>query len=176
MQRGNNPAGESLLSALRRATTGDHFWEPYLVDLMGADPPAFSIHLAILVEPYLQYVLDGRKSIESRFSARRIPPFEGVRAGDVLVLKRSGGPVVGLCEIHHIWSYRLDSASWTHIRKEFAESLCAQDPSFWEVRRNAAFATLMRIRHVLAVPPIEYRKRDRRAWVTIVPGAHQGEL
>src|ERR1700686_1163065 len=66
------------------------------------------IHLAVLVEPYLSLILDGKKTIESRFSTNRHAPFEQVQRGDVLILKRSSGPVEGLCTVSDAWFYQLN--------------------------------------------------------------------
>ena len=166
----------SLLTELLAAVQGDAFWEPYLAPLVGDVPPAFALHLGIFVEPYLQYILDGRKTIESRFSTRRLAPYQHVGPGDVLLLKQTAGPIVGLCQIAHVWFYQLDPHSWQTIRTSFAQALCAQDPEFWTDRAHASFATLMHIRDVQAIPPITYQKRDRRGWVVLRPATEQLEL
>jgi dephospho-CoA kinase len=90
-----------------------------------------------------------------------------VQRGDIVFLKRSSGPVVGLCQIADAWFYHLDPYSWSMIRKEFTQALCAQDPAFWQVRRHACFATLMRLQHVRTLSPLPYAKRDRRGWVIL---------
>ena len=69
-----------------------------------------SIHLAVFVEPFLQFVLDGRKTVESRFSIHRRPPFGCVRSGDLVLIKESGGPVVAMAEVSNVWYYQLDPA------------------------------------------------------------------
>ena len=53
-----------------------------------SEPSPFSVHLAILLEPYLQYILDGTKTVESRFSKNRIAPYNMVEPGDVVLLKK----------------------------------------------------------------------------------------
>jgi adenylate kinase family enzyme len=78
--------------------------------------------------------------------------------------------VVGLCEVGQTWFYRLDPRSWRTIRKEFTQSLCAQDPNFWESRERASFATLMQVDNVRRIDPIPWVKRDRRGWVVLRPG------
>src|SRR5690554_1453539 len=115
-----------IAQPLLRAVQGDTFWEPYLKALQTVESLPFSIHLAILVEPYLQFILEGRKTVESRFSAKRCAPFERVRPGDVILLKRSSGPIVGLCQVAHAWFYSLDATTWTFIQERFAEAICAQ--------------------------------------------------
>jgi hypothetical protein len=135
-----------------------------------AEPPC-SLHLAVFVEPYLQYVLQGTKTVESRFSLRRCAPYGRVRPGDVMLLKRSGGPIVGLCAVANVWLYHLDPASWQFIRREFTQALCAQDPAFWQQRERANFATLLRVENARTIPPLAFPKRDRRGWVVVRDGA-----
>ena len=52
-------------------------------------------HLVILKKPYLEAILSGRKTIESRFTKTKRPPFGQIEAGDRLFLKLSSGPVCG---------------------------------------------------------------------------------
>src|SRR6202035_5734171 len=60
-----------------------------------------NIHLAVFVEPYLTFVLEGKKTIDSRFSVNRHAPFEQVKNGDLLILKQSSGPICGVCSVSH---------------------------------------------------------------------------
>jgi hypothetical protein len=152
---------------LRAAVHGDPFLDAYLTHGEAAPGVQFMLHLAILTEPFLGYLLDGRKTVESRFSSRRFAPYGKVARGDVLLLKRSGGPIVGLCWVANIWFYHLDPRSWRSIKEEFTAALCAQDPAFWRQRASASFASLMRVEHVRALKPIRYPKRDRRGWVVL---------
>ncbi len=157
-----------LLTQLRTRVAGDPFWDSYLTHTLHSPMP-FGLHLGIFVEPFLQYVLAGQKTVESRFSVHRCAPYQQVQAGDVLLVKRSGGGIVGLAQISYTWFYHLDPTSWQTIRKEFTQALCAQDPRFWQDRAHATFATLLRIHHVRSFAPIPFVKRDRRGWVVLQP-------
>ena len=157
----------SFVNDLRSILHGDPFWEGYFSQVVGQYYFPFTLHLAILVEPYLQFILDGQKTVESRFSTRRYPPYKSVYRGDAILLKRSGGPIVGLCQVADAWFYQLDMASWETIKEEFAQAICAQDPLFWKDREHASFATLIRIKHVRSLEPIYFTKRDRRGWVIL---------
>ena len=126
-----------------------------------------SVHLAIFIEPYLKYVLEGSKTVESRFSIPRCPPWNRVQKGDILLLKASGGPVVGICQISMVWYYHLNPQTWAHLRKDFTDSLRAQDPKFWASRSRASYATLMRVEHVRSLPRFTFPKADRRGWVVL---------
>lgn len=154
---------------------GDPFWENYLTQQDAKENSAHRLHLAIFIEPYLQYILDGIKTIESRFSVSRCAPYKAIERGDIVLLKKSSGPIVGICRAADVWFYQLDKKSWQSIKKGFAIALCAQDPDFWKSRKHAAFATLIRIDRITAIQPINIIKNDRRGWV-VLGGKTQKEL
>ncbi|MBS1852794.1 MAG: ASCH domain-containing protein [Acidobacteria bacterium] len=134
-----------------------------------------SIHLAVFIEPYLTFVLDGKKTIDSRFSVNRHPPFEQVRKGDLLVLKQSSGPVCGVCRVSNAWYYRLDPKSWSEIER-YAAALCMDDSEFWKKKRDASFATLIRLENVVRIPEIAVNKLDPRGWVVLKDAKQQRSL
>ncbi len=158
----------TALAWLRHLTrsTDDSAWQKLLSPFVGGEVPPVSLHLAVLVEPYLGFILGGQKTIESRFSVRPGPPYGRVDAGDVVLMKASGGPIVGAFTAGSAWDYRLDPRSWRELRSTFAEALCAQD-GFWERRAAAEYATLIRVREPRALPPLAIPKRDRRGWVVV---------
>ena len=158
-----------LIGEVARQVMGDAYWGPRVARLATDDASDETVHLAILVEPYLNYILAGRKTVESRFSVNRCAPYGRVRTGDIIILKRAGGPVVGLCEVARFWDYALEPSTWQEIRQQFTRTLCAQDPEFWRNRESAEFATLMQITHVTVLAGIECAKRDRRGWVVLTP-------
>lgn len=150
------------------ATAGNEFWESYLLSVMLSG--AARVHLAVFVEPYLSYVIDGSKTIESRFTRRATAPYGKVEAGDVLLLKRAGGNVEAICRAADTWFYELRPQSWAEIRSKFAPAMRVSH-DFLESRSDAVYATLIRIDDVLQIPPIPTRKRDRRGWVVLVDAA-----
>jgi hypothetical protein len=133
-----------------------------------------SIHLAVFVEPFLQYVLEGAKSVESRFSTRRCAPFQRVAPGDIILLKAASGPVRGICAVAKTWFYDLRSFPLATLRERYADSICATEDDFWRAREKAEYATLIKLRWVRELPPLSCPKRDRRGWV-ILKG-DQGQL
>jgi hypothetical protein len=155
------------LEAARSAAREHKFWRDYLDSGRATDDTDFSVHLGIFTQPYLDFVLDGRKTVESRFSSVRCAPYDRVVKGDVLLVKATGGPIVGICLIDRVWSYCLDPTSWEFVRRSFTAQLCAQDPEFWRARKHASFATLMRISQVTAIDAVSCDKRDRRGWVVL---------
>ena len=127
----------------------------------------FGIHLAIFIEPYLEYIIKGKKTVESRFSVNRIAPFRKIFKGDLILLKKSSGPIVGFCFVKDVWFYQLKPSTWKDIKNNFESALCAQDPQFWESRKHASYATLIKLGKFNSLSPIKFRKQDRRGWVVL---------
>jgi hypothetical protein len=128
-----------------------------------------AVHLGIFAEPFLTWVLDGSKTIESRFSIHRRAPFGVVTAGDILLLKHCGGPVVGVAEVGPVWDYLLDASAWKSIRSRFGKALRIEDPGFWRQKASACYATLMKLERVTQLESLTCGKRDRRGWVVLRP-------
>lgn len=165
---------EPLLHALARSLE-DPAWPARLLGLLDPTSSA-ALHIAIMREPYLGLVLDGRKTIESRFSINRICPFEAVEPGDVLALKAQSGPVVGLAAVEHAAFYELDPGTWKALRRDFATPLCAADDEFWEQRSRARYASLLRVCAPVRIAPVAVDKTDRRGWVRLAAAGSQQTL
>lgn len=166
----------SLESRIVEAVDRDSFWYPHLQTQIREGWRTTSLHLAVFVEPFLSDILAGRKTVESRFSTRRTAPFGVVSKGDTVLIKSSGGPIIGICRVGTVWSYRLSAKSWVEIQERFARAMCAEDPTFWETRQNRSFATLILVESVLPIRPVTYAKQDRRGWVVAKSPSLQLEL
>lgn len=150
--------------SLSRAVSGSPFWESYLASAKISG--AVRVHLAVLIEPYLGYVLDGSKTIESRFTRNNVAPYRRVQAGDVLLLKRASGPIEGICRAADAWFYQLQPDSWSEIRERFGDCMRVSD-DYLADRSKALYATLIRLEDVQRIPAVSVRKRDRRGWVVL---------
>jgi hypothetical protein len=128
------------------------------------------VHLGVFVEPFLEAILDGRKTIESRFGIHRCTPFEKVKRGDIIFLKRSGGPVVGLALAGDASYYELTPNVLGELRDQFATQLYAEDDDFWAARVDKRFASLIEIDDTVKIDSMAVDKRDRRGWVTYIDG------
>jgi len=168
--------GHDLLIAIDRALAEDPFWSAYFRDQLTMRRPESALHVAVFHEPFLTWVLEGKKRVESRFSQKQIAPFGSVEPGDAVLLKRVSGPLVGICHVNAAWSYRLDPSTWSFIRERFSELLCAEEEEFWIQRRDARFATLISIDAVRRLPEISYPKNDRRGWVVELGRLPQHQL
>lgn len=141
-------------------------WHCRLLDQIEAEEISVGVHLAIFVEPYLTAVLEGKKTIESRFATTRRPPYNCVDADDYILLKRSGGPVIGLALAKATHFYQLSPTVLTEMRRRFSRQLFAQDDLFWSQRAAKHYATLIELDEAAAIDPLSIDKRDRQGWVT----------
>ena len=126
-----------------------------------------NIHLAVFVEPYLSHVISGKKKIESRFSINKSAPYGQVGKGDIILVKKSGGPVIGYCEVEDVWYYQLNRKSLKDIRENYSDLLCIDNAQFWNDKRAACYATLIRINSFNEIPPFKIIKKDRRGWIVL---------
>jgi len=131
-----------------------------------AEEITVGVHLAIFVEPYLTAVLEGKKTIESRFAVTRRPPYHCILPADYIILKKSGGPVMGLAIAKSTNFYRLSPAILAELRRKFARELFALEDDFWADRVDKQYATLIELENTTSIDPITIYKRDRQGWVT----------
>lgn len=155
-----------LLEGLRAEVREDEAWHTVVQDVLDAANGARA-HLAVMHQPYLGYILDGRKTVESRFSRNQVAPYRQVRRGDLLLFKLLGGPVTAIAVVADVDSYTLDAEVWDLLRTRFTRALAAEDEDFWMDRRDARYATLMRIERTRAIEPVSVGKTDRRGWVVL---------
>lgn len=144
----------------------------YLLSLRRARERVSGLHVAVMNEPFLSDVIDGRKSIESRFSQRRTAPYGRVDTGDLILFKKPAGPIVAVAVVAGVLQFQLNEHSWQTIRCEYGASLCVGE-SFLCDRAEASYATLMWLQSVRTLSCIRFEKRDRRGWVVLSLRRHQ---
>jgi hypothetical protein len=127
-------ATTGLISHLTEHLGNDEAWRPALDALKRGDA---TLHLAVLGKPFLGPLLDGIKTIESRFSRVRHAPYEVLRPGDIVAVKQPGGPVVGAFQAGEVRNYRLTPGLINKIRGRFGQQIHAHD-QFWDDRLTRA--------------------------------------
>lgn len=157
----------AILERLRRHVPANSAWGRRLSGQLGQTEITVGVHLAIFVEPFLTAVLDGRKTIESRFGIHRRPPYRCVDRNDIILIKRSGGPIVGVAQAGAATFHQLSPTVLSDIRERFAGQLFALDEDFWESRADKQYATLIELNDPSEITPFPFPKRDRQGWVII---------
>ena len=153
---------------LLQRVAGDEFWLEYLTRAL--EPMSrVNIHLAVASEPFLTFILDGRKTIESRFSQNRCAPFGMIAEGDIILFKEVAGPICGLSLAKQAWYFDLTYESLEAIRQQYGDRICA-DECFWNAHRNSSYASLVSLGETSTINPVLCEKRDRRGWVLLRSG------
>jgi hypothetical protein len=159
-----------LSSQIREHLGAEAPWAEALDRL--ADSTA-GLHLAVLTEPFFGWLLDGSKTIESRFSRVRCAPYGALCEGDIVAVKKPGGPVSCAFLAGTVSCYQLTPARITEIRDRFAAQIRADDDEFWEQRADCAYATLIQVRQVRRLPGLPFPKKDRRGWAPLASARTQ---
>ncbi|MGI0015007.1 MAG: ASCH domain-containing protein, partial [Nitrososphaera sp.] len=127
-------------------------------------------HLAILTQPYLDKIIVGKKTIESRFSKMRVPPFYKVQKGDILLLKETAGPIAAIALVSNVKFFGpLKPRDVELVMEEYGDGLALEE-AFTKAKQDSKYATLINIGQVLPVKPLAIAKSDRRAWVVLNDG------
>lgn len=130
---------------------------------------SIGIHLAIFNEPYMSLIFAGEKTIESRFSINRVGPFAKISKGDIVLMKKSGGPVLAYFiagDIEYISN--VTPKKIKEIEKNYGEQIGTRyDPAFWEERKKANYITLISVKKIKRIPSFISEKKDRTAWVVL---------
>lgn len=136
-------------------------------------------HLAILTSGWTELILDGSKTIESRFTKVRCAPFGKVHEGDVVYLKESGGLVKGMFTVAKVKTFEnlTDAQICDLFYKEYREqifsslsALMRHPPEKW---LTAKHATLIHVSNPIAFDdPFPYKQKGRSAWLVLDTPLH----
>ena len=133
-------------------------------------------HLVILKKSYLEAILGGRKTIESRFIKTQHSPFGQVRAGDTLFLKQSSGPVCAIARASAVKNFENLTPEQIIGLKERYNSQIKGSDEYWQSKIGCKFAFLVWLEDVKSIEPVRINKKDWRAWVVLTAGKNFGLL
>ena len=138
-------------------------------------------HLAILAPGWTELILDGSKTIESRFTKVRCAPFGKVHEGDSVYMKESGGLVKGMFTVakvetfEHLTDAQICDLFYKEYREQIFSSLSAsmqRPPEKW---LTAKHATLIHVSDPIAFDkPFPYKQKGRSAWLVLDTPLHDG--
>lgn len=124
-------------------------------------------HLAILSQPYLDKILAGEKTIESRFSQNKVPPYQKISSGDILFLKETAGLVKAIVQVQGAeFVGPMNPGEAEVVIDQYSKELCIET-DFRAVKKDSRYATLMYIGNMILVNPFQLDKSDRRSWVIL---------
>lgn len=125
-----------------------------------------NIHLGVFSEPCLRYMLEGKKTIESRISKKKIAPYQKITKDDIVVVKKSGGGVVAYFTIKEVKFIDLNEISINEINNKYNKELCVSE-EFWEQKKDSSYATLIFIDRLVKLEPFKVNKRGMQTWIVL---------
>ncbi len=126
------------------------------------------IHVAMIWRRYLEAILDGRKTIESRLTITARAPYQRVAPGERIYFKISAGPFRARARAQRItFLDGLTPARIAALRAEFGSAILGDD-DYWRSKRTARYATLIWLADVepVSVGPRIQPQRGL-AWLTL---------
>jgi len=133
-------------------------------------------HLAILKKHYLDAILDGRKTIESRFSNTRRYAFGRVLPGDRIFLKESSGPVCATATVAAVKNFTdLTPNEIASLKQQYNCHIVGSD-EYWQSKTNCRFGFLVWLKDVKSIEPVRIYKKDWRGWVVLTEKENFGLL
>lgn len=131
-------------------------------------------HLVILKKPYLDLILEGKKTIELRLLRTNKEPFAKVKPGDCLFLKQSSGPVCGQAVVSAVKFFDKLTPEKIFVLKRQYNNQILGDDEYWKSKSNCSFAVLVWLDSVRPIEPVWISKKDWRGWVVLTENQNFG--
>jgi hypothetical protein len=149
----------------------DKFWVDYYNLNFCRNNPRINVHLGIFVQPYLDRIIGGSKTVESRWAMDTRPPYNRVKKNDLLLLKESGKAIKGIAVIDEVWYYKLNHSErlWNEIKERFESRLGVDKFFLGEMQySNKEYVTFLALSHVARLGRyIPFTHKGQSGWVTI---------
>jgi len=126
-------------------------------------------HLAIFKGDGANLILSGKKTIESRFSKKKSPPYGAISTGDLVYIKPTGKEIIGQFRVKKVFFIDgLTPEDVLDIEKRFGSDL-AVDQTYWSDMSDSKYLSLIFIGEVntFITSPVKIPKKDLRGWVVL---------
>ena len=129
-------------------------------------------HIVILSKKgdIMNRILDGRKTIESRWYVNRIAPWDRIRSGDTLYLKNSGESVIAKATVKEVLQYsNLNQKLIEKILRQYGKNIC-MDVSEAKYLTEKNYAILVFMEDVHKIEPFYIDKTgfgNACAWMSV---------
>lgn len=131
-------------------------------------------HLAIMNKQTIEAILSGRKTVETRFSKHKIPPFGQVSAGDLIYMKPPGEDIIGQCRVKKVFNFEGLTSNdmeklFVDYGKQIGIGVKEEDEKYFQGKRDSSYGTLIFISESerFITSPVKIKKRDLRGWVVL---------
>lgn len=124
-------------------------------------------HIAILKEPFFSMVLDGTKTIESRWSMHKIAPYNKVSVGDEILLKQTGKDVTATAVVKKVKFYELTPQKVEDIRLKYGKEIGTDKFENWQDTLQKKYCTLIWLQDVKQIKPLKVPRSNGSGWIIV---------
>ena len=124
-------------------------------------------HIAILRQPFYGMVLNGTKTIESRWGMNKCAPFGKIKVGDVIYIKQTGKPVTAKAVAKEVKFYILTPKLVEEIRIKYGKLIGTDKFEDWETTLNKKYCTLIWLDKVEKIPPMQVPRSNGAGWIIL---------
>lgn len=124
-------------------------------------------HIAILRQPFFNMVLNGEKTIESRWSTHKVAPYGKVNVGDEILLKETGKDVTATAKVKDVKYYELTPKVVEEIRIIYGKQIGTDKFEDWKDILQKKYCTLIWLEDVKQISPIKVQRSNGAGWIVI---------
>lgn len=100
-------------------------------------------HLAVLHREYLDKIISGEKTIESRLTRTRRAPWGKIKTGDTIYFKQSSGPIRAVAKAGKVLTLTdLTPDALAELRAKHNDKITGSDAT-WATKQRARYGTLI---------------------------------
>ncbi len=125
-----------------------------------------TIHLGIFAPPFDAYILNGQKTIESRFTKNKVLPYQKVKEDDIVFMKKSSGPIIAYFTVKKVLFFDLTKTPIETLKEKYNQELCVNE-EFWLQKANSRYATLIWVKDLVLVKPFKISKKGMQTWLVL---------
>lgn len=122
-------------------------------------------HIAILKQPFFDMVLTGEKTIESRWSMKKVAPYNKVSAGDLILLKETGKMVTATAIVSQAKFYELTPEKVEELREKYGKKIGTDKFKDWQATLQKKYCTLIWLENVQKISPLKVPRSNGAGWI-----------
>jgi hypothetical protein len=126
------------------------------------------IHIAVLLRPYLDLILAGKKTVECRLTIQARDPFERIERGERIYFKQSSGPFAATAIADEVlFEGDLTPRRVQELNRDYNHLVLGED-GFWKLKRDSRFCTLIWLKDVQPISSgPHHAPLQGRAWLSL---------
>ena len=124
-------------------------------------------HIAILRQPFFNMVLNGEKTIESRWSMHKVAPYRKVNIGDEILLKETGKDVTSTAKVKDVKYYELTPEKVEDIRIKYGKQIGTDKFEDWQSTLQKKYCTLIWLSDVKTINPLKVKRSNGAGWIVL---------